>query len=63
MTNRVTEEDISRESEIEISPIIFQKEIKKDYELRVTVVGQEIFPIKIESQNSEISSLDWRLSN
>lgn len=50
----VSEEHLSR------SPCLFQGYIEKDYELRVYVIGDEIIPIKIESQVNETSSIDWR---
>ncbi|EFK96470.1 hypothetical protein LDC_1500 [sediment metagenome] len=47
-------------SSIRMVPIIIQEEIKKSYELRITVVDNTIFPCKIESQNSPKTQLDWR---
>lgn len=41
-------------------PMIFQNEIEKEYELRVTVVGQEVFAAKVDSQNDLDTKLDWR---
>lgn len=41
-------------------PMIFQNEIEKEYELRVTVVGNEIFAAKVDSQSDSDSKLDWR---
>lgn len=37
-------------------PSYFQDYIRKDYEIRLTVVGEEFFGVKIESKNS----IDWR---
>lgn len=45
---------------IEAAPCLFQERIEKDYELRVTVVGQNIFAVRIYSQDQEATSLDWR---
>lgn len=59
-TNRLSVEDLERSEEIKSAPTIFQEEIKKLYELRVNVVGQTILTIKIDSQRSSISQLDWR---
>lgn len=43
-----------------LAPCLFQKHIQKPHELRVTVVGQKIFPIKINSQETEETRIDWR---
>jgi glutathione synthase/RimK-type ligase-like ATP-grasp enzyme len=42
------------------SPVILQEYVPKHVELRVTVVGSEIFPAEIESQASSRSRDDWR---
>ncbi|WP_345005774.1 hypothetical protein [Snuella lapsa] len=39
---------------------IFQNEISKEYELRVTVVNGKIFAAKIDSQSNDNTKLDWR---
>ncbi|WP_299773928.1 hypothetical protein [uncultured Pseudoteredinibacter sp.] len=44
-------------------PIFVQEEIRKDYELRITIVGSEIFAHKIDSQKEEYTKLDWRLGS
>lgn len=60
MTNRPSIDDIQANDEISISPVTFQEEITKEYELRVNIVGQKVLAVRIDSQNSEISKLDWR---
>ncbi|WP_281322746.1 MvdC/MvdD family ATP grasp protein [Flavobacterium aestivum] len=47
-------------SEEEENPIFLQKYIEKDFEVRYTVVGNEHFVCKIDSQKSEIAKTDWR---
>lgn len=59
-TNKLTNEDIMRINSVKMSPSIFQVCISKKYELRITVVGDKIFPVKIYSQGDEATSLDWR---
>jgi glutathione synthase/RimK-type ligase-like ATP-grasp enzyme len=59
-TNRVTPEHMRQIDSIKMSPSIFQAYIKKDYELRITVVGDKIFPVKIHSQECEDTAIDWR---
>lgn len=41
-------------------PGIFQEQIEKQFELRVTIVGQEFFSAKIKSNHSRKSAIDWR---
>jgi len=60
MTNRPSLDDIQANDEISVSPVTFQEEIMKEYEVRVNVVGQQVLAVRIDSQNSEISKLDWR---
>ena len=45
---------------IKQAPCIFQEYIDKDFELRITIVGQKVFPIKIQSQQNNASKFDWR---
>jgi len=42
------------------APVLLQERIEKRYELRVTVVGREIFAVRIDSQQNETTMLDWR---
>jgi len=60
LTNRMRHSDLDSDGEIKLAPVTFQEEIPKSYEIRVNVVGQEVLAIKIDSQCSEISKLDWR---
>ena len=60
LTNRATLDDIHASDEISIAPVTFQEEISKEYEVRANVVGQQVFAVRIDSQRSEISSVDWR---
>ncbi|MCF2857002.1 hypothetical protein L1286_05955 [Pseudoalteromonas sp. SMS1] len=40
-------------------PSYFQAYVEKDYECRLTIVGDDFFPVKIDSENK----IDWRVSN
>jgi glutathione synthase/RimK-type ligase-like ATP-grasp enzyme len=60
MTNEIDEAALADLDNLQIAPAIFQEAVPKSYELRVTVVGREIFTTKIDSQRSEISRVDWR---
>jgi glutathione synthase/RimK-type ligase-like ATP-grasp enzyme len=43
------------------SPCCFQAYIEKEYELRIVVLFDKVFPCKIYSQNSELTKDDWRI--
>jgi len=60
MTNRITNNDMKALEDIRIAPVTFQKEIIKAFEVRVNIVGQTCLAIKIDSQKSEVSKVDWR---
>ena len=60
LTNRVDANHLSSAEGLNLSPVTFQEEIPKAYEIRVNVVGQNVLAIKIDSQNSSVSELDWR---
>ncbi|MDX0889069.1 hypothetical protein GOD57_30160 [Sinorhizobium medicae] len=53
----LAEED--RES-LQSAPVIFQRLIPKQFDVRVTVVGERVFPVAIHSQEYDETSLDWR---
>lgn len=60
-TNKITSEMIkSNLYSVTMSPGIYQELIDKDHELRVTIVNDKVYTLRINSQNSEITSLDWR---
>ena len=46
--------------ELAICPGIFQEVVPKLYELRVTVVGDKLFPVAIHSQEHGNAKFDWR---
>ncbi|MEV4011650.1 MvdC/MvdD family ATP grasp protein [Nonomuraea angiospora] len=41
-------------------PAILQPNLPKAYELRVTVVGEQVFAARIDSQTSRLTAVDWR---
>ncbi len=45
---------------IRYAPVIFQEEVPKKLELRVTVVAAKVFPAAIRSQESRFLRHDWR---
>jgi glutathione synthase/RimK-type ligase-like ATP-grasp enzyme len=44
----------------DLTPAIFQEYIEKEFEIRVTVVGEEVFAAKVYSQCDEEAVIDWR---
>lgn len=62
MTMQVSPEDLEAAAPEEIAycPHFFQREIEKSHELRVVVVDGQVLPFRIDSQNHEVSSTDWR---
>ena len=59
-TNAITATDLTAEEEIKISPSIFQQCLSPKVDYRVTVVGETVFPVRVEHQNQRSSHLDWR---
>jgi glutathione synthase/RimK-type ligase-like ATP-grasp enzyme len=52
--------ELDRLEEIRLSPGIFQEYVDKHSEFRVTVVGDQVFGCRIESQAREATQIDWR---
>lgn len=59
-TNPVKPQDLEDLSGLRLCPMTFQEMIPKALELRVIVVGQEVFSASIDSQSSERAAHDWR---
>ena len=60
LTTLITPEDLKDDEALSACPAIYQRRVPKEYELRVTVVGEEVFACRIDSQALEISQVDWR---
>ena len=59
-THSVTEMDIPSDSAIQLSPCIFQHRIPKVSDIRVTLIGSEIFAAEILTQEMTTEDTDWR---
>lgn len=59
-TNPVSKELIDSIEQYDINPCIFQKNILKDYEIRVTVIDKKVFASSVFSQSNEETKNDWR---
>lgn len=58
-TMRVTSKDLENSIAIKSCPGIFQAYFKKQYDIRVTVIGNSIIAAKIDSQKQG-EAIDWR---
>lgn len=59
-TAPVTPDDVADDVAVAAAPAIYQRYVEKDYELRVTVVGDSVFACAIDSQATPGTSIDWR---
>jgi glutathione synthase/RimK-type ligase-like ATP-grasp enzyme len=59
-TNRIGVEHLENFSTTEENPVVLQKYIEKNFEVRYTVVGNEHLVCKIDSQKSQKAKNDWR---
>ncbi len=59
-THKVSSFDLLHASSLTHSPAVFQENIEKQVEVRVTVMGEKVFAVEIYSQRSERQSTDWR---
>ena len=59
-TTPVTQNDLSAEKNIQIAPTIFQEYVRKELELRVTVIGNRVLTASINSQEVAEALHDWR---
>jgi len=61
-TRRLRPEHIENLSSLGLAPVIFQEELDKEADIRVTVVGDAIFPALVEVRNPVGKAYpDWRL--
>ncbi len=59
-TQVVSKRDVGYVRGVRYCPIIFQAYVPKRLELRITVVGREVFAAEIHSQQSNHTRHDWR---
>jgi glutathione synthase/RimK-type ligase-like ATP-grasp enzyme len=60
VTTLVTEADLDMLDSVRAAPCLFQEYVPKKFELRVTVIGDQLFAAEIHSQEDERTSVDWR---
>lgn len=59
-TDVVSKRDVGYAHAVRYCPIIFQAYVPKRVELRITVVGKQVFPAEIRSQETNHTRHDWR---
>lgn len=60
-TTRVTKDDLIKHAKgISLAPCQFQEYIPKKVELRITIIGNQMFAAELHTQLDERSSIDWR---
>ncbi len=59
-TSKISFLELPSNKLLQVSPGIFQKEIKKKYELRVTCFGDYLVAAKLNSQAHTAGKIDWR---
>jgi MvdD family ATP-grasp ribosomal peptide maturase len=59
-TSPVTDEDLDNLEGLQFCPMTFQENIPKALELRITIVGKQLFTAAINSQQLEGATYDWR---
>lgn len=59
-TSRLLSEHLQYVEEARLSPAIYQELIPKRFDIRVTVVGREVFSVAIHSQTDPAAEVDWR---
>lgn len=61
-TNRLRKEHLDSIENFDLTPCLFQNRIEKEFELRITVVGENVFSAGVDSQSNIETELDWRKS-
>lgn len=62
-TSALASDDIEDLSGLVLAPVIFQEKVVKSSDIRVTVVGNDVFAAEILSQGRESSKVDWRATD
>ena len=62
-TSALTPGDLEDLEGLALAPVTFQENVEKSSDIRVTVVGDEVFAAEILSQGQESSKIDWRATD
>lgn len=61
LTTEIHESDLSRRARsIRRAPGIYQEFVEKAHELRITIVGSQVFPARVRTPSKGKASIDWR---
>jgi glutathione synthase/RimK-type ligase-like ATP-grasp enzyme len=58
-TTLITDAELELLDSVRLVPCLFQEYVPKRLELRVTVIGDEVFAAEIHSQDHEQARVDW----
>lgn len=62
-TTEIAEDHLSELDRVRTNPGIFQELLTKQFEIRLTVIGQTMLSATIDSQSHESTRLDWRAAD
>lgn len=62
-TSALSSDDFKDLGGLRLAPVIFQEKVEKISDIRVTVVGDDVFAAEILSQTNESSKVDWRATD
>ena len=62
-TTKLKREQFANVEGIESFPLFIQENIRKQFDLRITVLADEVYTAQIHSQISKDSEIDWRRGN
>ena len=62
-TNILSADELERMTDMDLAmaPMMVQRRLRKALELRVTVIGGEVFPCAISTSHDSIEGIDWRI--
>lgn len=59
-TNEIQEQHLDDLASVQYCPMVFQEKLDKQLELRINIVGREMFAFSVNSAATERGSTDWR---
>jgi hypothetical protein len=59
-TTLITKDHLDKLDGLQYSPMVFQERIRKQVELRITVIGNRLFTAAVDSEKTEGADVDWR---
>jgi ATP-grasp ribosomal peptide maturase len=59
-TQRVPADMLQHAHRIKATAHLFQQYVEKQFELRITIIGDEVFAAEIYAQHSDLARVDWR---